>query len=132
VAVLALSVATGELSAWSPADITPRGAAAVAFLLIAGTVLGFGAYTWLLRVTTPAAVGTYAFINPLVALSLAWMVGDEPFSARTIVSAAIVLGAVLLIWRSSRARPKLYRAPESPLKISATSLRALARYRAML
>jgi len=52
---------------------------------MAGTVLGFGAYTWLLRVSTPAAVGTYAFVNPVVALALAWAVGDEPFSVRTIV-----------------------------------------------
>lgn len=132
VAVLAASIVSGELSSWSPTDVTPRGAAAVAFLLIAGTVLGFGAYTWLLQVTTPAAVGTYAFINPLIALSLAWMVGDEPFSGRTIVAAAIVLGAVLLIWKSSRGKPKLHRASEAPLKISAASLRALSRYRAML
>ena len=132
VAVLTLSLATGELSAWTPADVTPRGAVAVAFLLIAGTVLGFAAYTWLLRVTTPAAVGTYAFINPVVALSLAWMVGDEPFSTRTIVAAAIVFGAVLMIWKSSRAKPKLHRVSEPPLKISAASLRALSSYRAML
>jgi drug/metabolite transporter (DMT)-like permease len=101
VAVIALSVVTGELAGWSPSQVTTKGTLSLLFLLIAGTVLGFGAYTWLLRVTTPAAVGTYAFVNPVVALVLAWMVGDEPFSLRTVFAGAIVLGAVALIWRSS-------------------------------
>jgi drug/metabolite transporter (DMT)-like permease len=101
IAVLALSGATGQLGAWSLEQVTPRGAASLVFLVTAGTVLGFGAYTWLLRVTTPAAVGTYAFVNPVVALALAWAVGDEPFSARTIASAVVVLSGVLLIWKSS-------------------------------
>lgn len=132
VAVLALSLITGELAAWSPAQITPQGTISLAFLVVAGTVLGFGAYTWLLRVTTPAAVGTYAFVNPVVALSLAWMVGDEPFAVRTIVAALIVLGAVVLIWKSSRARPKLHRTAEPPIPISPSSLRALSRFRALI
>jgi drug/metabolite transporter (DMT)-like permease len=102
VAVIALSLTNGELAGWTPAELTPRGTLSLLFLLVAGTVLGFGAYTWLLRVTTPAAVGTYAFVNPVVALILAWIVGDEPFSARTILAGAIVLSAVMLIWRSSR------------------------------
>ena len=101
-AVLALSLATGELTGWSPQQVTARGALSLAFLVVAGTVLGFGAYTWLLRVTTPAAVGTYAFVNPVVALALAWIVGDEPFAIRTVAAAVTVLGAVALIWKSSR------------------------------
>lgn len=101
VAVLALSATVGEFSGWNPQQVSGRGVAALLFLVVAGTVLGFGAYTWLLRVTTPAAVGTYAFVNPVVALALAWAVGDEPFSVRTVVAAIIVLGAVGLIWVST-------------------------------
>jgi drug/metabolite transporter (DMT)-like permease len=100
--VLALSLFRGELLAWDPNAVSARGAGSLLFLVVAGTVLGFGAYTWLLQVTTPALVGTYAFVNPVVALSLAWMVGDEPFSVRTIVAGATVLTAVILIWTSSR------------------------------
>ena len=95
VALLAASVAAGEPAAWSPADITPRAALALAFLVIGGTVLGFGAYTWLLRVTSAAAVSTYAFVNPVIALALAWAVGDGELSARTGVAAALVVGAVV-------------------------------------
>jgi drug/metabolite transporter (DMT)-like permease len=101
VAVLALSASVGEFSGWSPQLVSTRGVAALVFLVVAGTVLGFGAYTWLLRVTTPAAVGTYAFVNPVVALALAWAVGDEPFAVRTVIAGAIVLTAVGLIWVST-------------------------------
>ena len=65
------------------------------FLVVGGTVLGFGAYTWLLRVTSAAAVSTYAFVNPVVALLLAWAVGDGELSARTALAAALVIGAVV-------------------------------------
>jgi drug/metabolite transporter (DMT)-like permease len=94
-ALLLASVTIGELGAWSPAEITPRALLSLGFLVIGGTVLGFGAYTWLLRVTSAAAVSTYAFVNPVVALLLAWAVGDGELSARTAVAAALVVGAVV-------------------------------------
>ena len=76
---------------------------ALAFLILGGTVLGFGAYTWLLRVTSPAAVSTYAFVNPVIALGLAWLVGDGELSARTGVAAVLVVAAVIFT-RTARAR----------------------------
>ena len=100
--------------------------------MLAGTVLGFGAYTWLLQVTTPAVVGTYSFVNPVVALALAWAVGDEAFSLRTILAAAIVLASVFLIWRSSAAKPRLLRPRKLPVPISPSALRALSRMRALV
>jgi len=127
--VLALSLASGELAGWSLQQVTQRGVLSLAFLVVAGTVLGFGAYTWLLRVTTPAAVGTYAFVNPVVALALAWAVGDEPFSARTVVAGLTVLGAVVLIWSGSARRQPRHRPKE---KASASALRELARFRALV
>ena len=129
-AVLALSLASGELAGWSLQQVTQRGVLSLAFLVVAGTVLGFGAYTWLLRVTTPAAVGTYAFVNPIVALGLAWMVGDEPFSWRTVAAGVTVLGAVLLIRRPSDKQPS--RQSSTDRTSSPSPLRALARFRAMV
>lgn len=96
-ALLVASVVTGELSgSWSPAQVTMRGVAALAFLVVCGTVLGFGAYTWLMRVATPATVSTYAFVNPIIALTLGWAVGDDLITWRTAVAAVLVIGAVLL------------------------------------
>jgi drug/metabolite transporter (DMT)-like permease len=106
VAVLSASAATGELSGWTPAQVSPRALWALVFLVVCGTVLGFGAYTWLLRVATPAAVGTYAFVNPVVALALAWIAGDESPNGRALVAAALVIGAVLLTLTPSSGEKK--------------------------
>ncbi len=96
-ALFLASALTGELwSGWSPSDVTRRGVIALLFLVVCGTVLGFGAYTWLMRVATPATVSTYAFVNPVVALSLGWAVGDDTIGVRTIVAATLVIAAVLL------------------------------------
>jgi drug/metabolite transporter (DMT)-like permease len=102
-ALLVASALTGELSeGWTPAQVTVRGIASVAFLVVCGTVLGFGAYTWLMRVATPATVSTYAFVNPIVALALGWAVGDDLITWRTALAAVLVIGAVLLTREGSR------------------------------
>ena len=103
-ALLVASLAVGELRGWSVAEVTPRALLSLAFLVVGGTVLGFGAYTWLLRVTSVAAVSTYAFVNPVVALLLAWAVGDGELSARTAVAAALVVAAVVFSREPDAAR----------------------------
>jgi drug/metabolite transporter (DMT)-like permease len=105
--VLLASAGAGEFAGWSLSQVTLRAALALGFLIVGGTVLGFGAYTWLLQVTTPAAVGSYAFVNPVIALGLAWLVGDGELTGSVLLSAAIVVSAVVLTWAptsSSRAQ----------------------------
>ena len=99
-----VSSASGELASWSPAMVTARAAGALAYLVIGGTVIGFVAYTWLLRVSTSEAVGTYAFVNPVVALALAWTVGDQAITPVTALAALFIVGSVLLIRRRAPAR----------------------------
>jgi drug/metabolite transporter (DMT)-like permease len=132
IAVVAISLVSGELTGWSVSQVSARGGASLVFLVLAGTVLGFGAYTWLLQVTTPAAVGTYSFVNPVVALGLAWALGDEAFSVRTVLAAAIVLAAVVLIWRGSSAKPSPPRAIQDTISVPASRLRTLSGRRAVL
>ncbi len=97
IATLFISFMLGEQASWNPAAMTMRGMGGLAFMVIGGTILGFGAYTWLLRVATPAAIGTYAFVNPVVALTLAALVGDGKFTPRLMMAAALVLCAVALV-----------------------------------
>ncbi len=71
--------------------------AALGYLVIFGSLMGFTAYVWLLKVTTPARVSTYAFVNPVVAVFLGWAFAGEQLSARVMVAAAIIILAVVLI-----------------------------------
>ena len=106
VVVLAASAAFGEVGSWAPVAVSGRAAGAMAFLILGGTVLGFGAYSWLLRVATPAAVGTYAFVNPVVALGLAALVGDGSITGRGLLAAILVVTGVAAIWAGNRRAAK--------------------------
>jgi len=121
--VLLLSAATGELSGWSAHQLTSRGIISIGFLVFGGTVLGFGAYAWLLQATSTAAAGTYAFVNPVVALALAWLVGDEPFALRTVLAGFVVVAGVLLIWRSSATESRRHEAARHPERGGESALR---------
>jgi drug/metabolite transporter (DMT)-like permease len=94
-AVLVLAVSLASES-WSGLRLTPRGTASLGFLIVCGTALGLAAYTWLLRVTSPAAVGTYAFVNPVIALLLGSAVGDDQLGLRTVLATTLVVSAVLV------------------------------------
>jgi drug/metabolite transporter (DMT)-like permease len=94
--LIVAAVASGE-PASDPASITSRSIAALAYLVVCGSILAFGAYTWLLGQVSLVAVSTYAYVNPVVALLLGWLVVGEPLEARILVAAALVLSSVALI-----------------------------------
>lgn len=71
--------------------------AALGYLVIFGSLIGFTAYVWLLKVTTPVRVSTYAFVNPVVAVFLGWAFAGEQLSLRVMAAAAIIVLAVVLI-----------------------------------
>jgi len=104
VAVVMVGALTGNLGSWDW-RVTPRAAVALAFLVIGATVLAFAAYTWLLRVSRPAVVGTYAFVNPVIALAVGWSVGDDRLTPRTLVAAVLVVAAVVLTRPRTGPRP---------------------------
>jgi drug/metabolite transporter (DMT)-like permease len=96
----------GELAAVHPANVTPRSLVAMAYLVVFGSLVGFTAYIWLLKATTPARVATYAYVNPVVAVFLGWGFAGEPLTVRTLLSALVVLAAVALITaRTARSAP---------------------------
>lgn len=97
VALLLLSAVTGE---WSHVDATAlsyNSVLCVAYLSIFGSIIALTAYTWLLKVSTPAKAATYAYVNPVVAMFLGFMFADEVLSPRIVAAAAVILVAVVLI-----------------------------------
>lgn len=97
VLLYALAVITGEPAQLHPQAITLRSLLAVAYLIVFGSLVGYSAYIWLLRVTTPTRVSTYAYVNPVVAVFLGWAFDNEPLTARTLLAAAIIIGSVVVI-----------------------------------
>jgi len=87
----------GELPAW---HLTGPGVAALGYLIVFGSIVGFTAYGYALRHASATVVGTYAYVNPVVAVLLGWMLLHEDLSARKVVAMAIILAAVVWIQRS--------------------------------
>ena len=90
-------IASGEGATLLVQHITLRSILALAYLIIFGSWLGFTAYSYLLRHAPPNRVATYAFVNPVVALFLGWAFAGEPLTPRTLLAAAVILTAVVLV-----------------------------------
>ncbi len=78
----------------------------LAYLVLLGSVVAFSAYAWLIRTTTPSRAGTYAYVNPIVAVILGWALGGEPITGRVILTGSIVVLGVFLILRSMATSPE--------------------------
>jgi drug/metabolite transporter (DMT)-like permease len=102
VMLMVIAVASGELT--QVGHVSTTSIVAMVYLIVFGSLLAFSAYSWLIRAAPTALVSTYAYVNPLVAVFLGWVVLSEPVSARTIAAGAIILGAVALIVTPSRVR----------------------------
>lgn len=96
----------GEWRAW---HLTARGAEAVVYLVIFGSIFGYTAYTYALRHASPTIVGTYAYVNPVIAVLLGWLLLREPITPRTVVAMALIFGAVVWIQVSHRLAPAIVR-----------------------
>lgn len=97
VALLLVSVASGEATGFDPAAVSPRSIFGFAYMVGAASILAFTAYVWLLRVSTPSRVASYAFVNPLVAVCVGWAMGGEPLTARSAVAALLIVAGVAAI-----------------------------------
>lgn len=90
-------VLSGELMRLDFSRITTASTEAFFYLTLFGSLIGYSAYVWLLKVSTPAHVSTYAFVNPFVAVLLGWWFLGEPLSNLVLLSGALIIGAVMLI-----------------------------------
>ena len=107
-----LAGATGEFPRVDFAAMTLKSIGGLFYLAIIGS-LAFVAYVWLLKVTTPAKASTYAFVNPVVAVFLGWLLGGEEITARTIIAAAVIISAVAVITIYKDKQP-MKQVPDSP------------------
>jgi drug/metabolite transporter (DMT)-like permease len=97
VALWIASFLAGEGATLHLASVTPKSLVALGYLIVFGSLLGFSAYVWLLKVTTPARASTYAFVNPVIAVLLGWALAGEPITARVALAGGIIVSAVCLI-----------------------------------
>jgi drug/metabolite transporter (DMT)-like permease len=95
--LFAIAAALGELSRFDAGAITLKSFLGWAYLVTFGALIGFTAYAYVLRETTPAKATTYAYVNPIVAVLLGWAFAGEPVTVRTIVAAGIILAGVAMI-----------------------------------
>jgi drug/metabolite transporter (DMT)-like permease len=108
-----LGAALGEVGSFRIADVSARSAWAWLYLFIFGSLIGFTAFVYLLRVSTPARVATYAYINPVVAVILGWLIGHEAVNTRMFVAAAIIVAGVAIITAAEGRAPQQMPRPAS-------------------
>ncbi len=95
--LLLAGLLTGETDKFHLAAVSPRSIFSLLYLIVFGAIIGFTAFVWLLRVTTPARVSTYAYVNPVIAIFLGWALADEKLAGSSLLAAAIIVVAVVLI-----------------------------------
>lgn len=107
VILLVAGFATGEVASFELSAVSPRSALAFVYLTLIGSLVGFTAYAWLLKATTPARASTYAYVNPVIAVFLGWALGGETLTGRMIMAAAVIVaGVVIITTRRSPTSPK--------------------------
>lgn len=95
--LLMVGILNGELSNFDVHHVSRASSIGLLYLITFGSLLGFTSYIWLLDKVSPAHLGTYAYVNPIVAVLLGWAIAGEELSVRAAVAAAIVICAVALI-----------------------------------
>ena len=99
------AAALGEFRNFHPWSVSREVWFALLYLIVAGSIVGFTAYVWLIHHESPTKVGTYAYVNPIVAVLVGYFLGGEALSLRTIVGTMFVLISVVVITTTSAKKP---------------------------
>ena len=97
VGLILVGIFAGEMNDLHLANVTTKSLLAVAYLVVFGSIIGFSSYIWLFRSTTPTRASTYAYVNPVVAVFIGWLVGGEQLPTRVVLSAVLIIVAVAAI-----------------------------------
>lgn len=108
VSLFIVSVLTGELNGFNVGDVSMRSWWGLIYLITFGSLVGFVSYGWLLHNAPVSLTSTYAYVNPVVAVFLGWLLASEELNARIGVASAIIIGSVIFInWaRQLKAKEK--------------------------
>jgi drug/metabolite transporter (DMT)-like permease len=87
----------GEFRGFHTQEVSARAWLALVYLIVAGSILAFTAYVWLIHHESPTKVGTYAYVNPVIAVVLGYFLGGEALGARTVLGTFLVLVSVVVI-----------------------------------
>jgi drug/metabolite transporter (DMT)-like permease len=115
--LLALSLATGELH--SIPHVSLRAGLALLYLIVGGSWVGFTAYVWLLARMPATRVASHAYVNPLIAVALGYLVAGEELTLRMLVASCVVVASVFLILTEPRRRRDAEGAPLLSPQLSA-------------
>ena len=105
----AVSATLGEFSRFHPSAVSLGAWLALLYLIVAGSIAGFTAYVWLIHHESPTKVGTYAYVNPVVAVLLGYFLGGEALGMRTVLGTAFVLVSVVVITTTRVNKPAAVR-----------------------
>jgi drug/metabolite transporter (DMT)-like permease len=97
VLLVVAALAFGEFRRFHPASVSRGAWLALLYLIVAGSIIGFTAYVWLIHHESPTKVATYAYVNPVVAVVLGYFLGGETLGLRTILGTVFVLISVVVI-----------------------------------
>jgi drug/metabolite transporter (DMT)-like permease len=97
VSLFIVSVATGELNGFNLGEISMRSWWGQIYLIVFGSLVGFVSYGWLLQNSPISLMSTYAYVNPVVAVFLGWLLADEVLNTRIALATAIIIGSVIVI-----------------------------------
>ena len=95
--LLACAAFAGDVLVVLERGASARAALSWGYLVVMGSLVGFSAYSWLLRRVSPALVSTYAFVNPVVALAIGWALAGEVLTGRGALAAVLIVAAVAMI-----------------------------------
>lgn len=97
IVLFAVSLISGEMFKFDVSQVSSNSIYGLIYLIIFGSLFGFTAYSWLLKNAEPAMVATYAYVNPVVAVFLGWLIASETFTTQMLIGAGVIVGSVALI-----------------------------------
>lgn len=113
VQLLALAAVSGEFAHFRVQNVSGMAWFSLLYLIVAGSIVAYTAYVWLLHYESPTKVGTYAYVNPVVAVIVGTAIGGETVGRRTILGTALILVSVVAITTVKAKQVRVVTTPES-------------------